>query len=145
MADIVDGIARHLDALGLLTYSPDSTDGDTFAGTMPAAPGEAVALTLRPASTTTAPDDAEVAQLQIRVRGTSDPRVSGRRCRAIRDALHGLANVELPDGTWLVLATAPLPAPMGTDSNGRHEHVTTAALDFTAPTPTPTPDPEPAP
>lgn len=137
MADVTDGIARYLDTLGLLTYDPTGIAGDAFVATMPPAPDQAVSLTLYPAGTTDARDDAEVARLQIRVRGTPDPRVSEQRCRAIRDALHGLAGVELPDGTWLVLATAPLPSPMGPDGNGRHEHFTNAALDYAAPTPTP--------
>lgn len=137
MPDVVGGIARYLAALDLLAYDPTGTTGDTFVGTMPPAPGEAVALTLYGDATTDARDDADSARLQIRVRGTSDPRVSERRCLAIRDALHGLAGVELPDGTWLVLATAPRPSPMGADGNGRHEHVTNAALDIAAPTTTP--------
>lgn len=138
MADVTDGIARYLHALGLITYDPDGITGDTFVGTMPPRPDRAVALTLYDAGTTESRDDAEQARLQIRVRGGPDPRDSERRCRDIRAALHGLAGVELPDGTWLVLATAPLPSPMGADANGRHEHVTNAALDVAAPT-TPTP------
>lgn len=137
MADLTDGIARYLDSLGLLTYDPTGVSGDTFVGTMPATPARAVSLTLYGASTTDARDDADVARMQIRVRGDADPRTSERRCLAIRDALHGLAGVELPDGTWLVLATAPRPSPMGADANGRHEHVTNAAIDYAAPTPTP--------
>jgi hypothetical protein len=137
VADLTDGIARYLDSINLLTYDPTGTSGDTFVGTMPAKPDRAVSLTLYGSATTDAPDDADVARVQIRVRGDADPRTSERRCRAIRDALHGLAGVELPDGTWLVLATAPIPSPMGVDANGRHEHVTTAAIDYAAPTPTP--------
>ncbi|MCZ9348545.1 minor capsid protein [Streptomyces mutabilis] len=137
MADLTDGIARYLDSLDLLTYDPTGVTGDTFVGTMPARPDRAVSLTLYGAATTDARDDADVARMQIRVRGDADPRTSERRCLAIRDALHGLAGVELPDGTWLVLATAPRPSPMGADTNGRHEHVTNAAIDYAAPTPTP--------
>nr|WP_202437981.1 minor capsid protein [Streptomyces sp. SID5910] len=132
-----DGIARYLASLDLLTYDPVGVTGDTYVGTMPPAPDQAVALTLYGDGTPVARDDADTAQLQIRVRGTPDPRVSERRCLALRDALHGLAGIELPDGTWLVLATAPRPSPMGVDANGRHEHVTTAAIDYAAPTPTP--------
>ncbi|MEV7413567.1 minor capsid protein [Streptomyces althioticus] len=134
MADLADGLARYLAARGLLTYDPTGTRGDTFIGTMPPAPDEAVALTLYGDGTTTDRDGADLDRLQIRVRGTADPRKSYDRCLALRDALHGLAGVELPDGTWLVLATAPRPSPMGTDANGRHEHVTNAALDIAAPT-----------
>ncbi|MYV48219.1 minor capsid protein [Streptomyces sp. SID2888] len=135
MADVVDGIARYLDGLGLLDYDPDGTGGDVFIGTMPPAPDQAVSLTLYSAGTPDARDDADTVSLQIRVRGTADPRVSERRCLALRDALHGLAGVELPDGTWLVLATAPRPTPMGPDANRRHEHIANAALEIAAPTP----------
>ncbi|CAL9528940.1 minor capsid protein [Streptomyces sp. enrichment culture] len=137
MTDVTDGIARYLAARGLLTYDPTSTTGDTFVGTMPPKPDRAVSLTLYDAGTTEARDDADTARLQIRVRGTTDPRDSEQRCLAIRNALHGLAGVALPGGAWLVLATAPLPSPMGADANGRHEHVTNAALDIAAPTTTP--------
>ncbi|MBZ6258128.1 minor capsid protein [Streptomyces olivaceus] len=134
MADLTDGIARYLDGLDLLTYDPTGVTGDTFVGTMPAKPDRAVSLTLYGPSTTEARDDADTARLQVRVRGDNDPRTSERRCLALRDALHGLAGVELPDGTWLVLATAPRPSPLGPDANGRHEHVTNAAIDYAAPT-----------
>ncbi|MGA5354048.1 minor capsid protein [Streptomyces thermodiastaticus] len=135
MADLADGLARYLAELGLLAYDPTGVSGDTFIGTMPPVPDQAVSLTLYGAGTTPSRDDADLASVQIRVRGTADPRVSEARCLALRDALHGLAGVELPDGTWLVLATAPRPSPMGVDGNGRHEHVTNAALDIAAPTP----------
>lgn len=46
MADLLDGLARYLDAAGLLTYDPDGVEGDTFIETMPPAPDEAVALAL---------------------------------------------------------------------------------------------------
>ncbi|WP_261958353.1 hypothetical protein [Streptomyces nigrescens] len=36
----------------------------------------------------------------MRVRGAADPRVSRRRAEALYGALHGLAGLELPDGTW---------------------------------------------
>ncbi|WP_405561917.1 minor capsid protein [Streptomyces sp. NBC_01180] len=134
MADLVDGIARRLDAAGLLTYDPTGTTGDTFIGTMPATPDRAVTLTEYDAGTTEARDDTDVTRLQVRVRGDQDPRTSRTRCQAIRDALHGLAGVELPDGTWLVLATAPRPAPMGADATGRFEHVVNVALDIADPT-----------
>ncbi|WP_445396438.1 minor capsid protein [Streptomyces sp. LE64] len=135
MGDVVDGIARFLAARGLVAYDPTGRTGDLFVGTMPAGPDAAVALTAYGTDTPTAPDDDDHrVRLQIRVRGGTDPRVSEARCRALRDALHGQAGVELPGGVWLVLATAPLPSPLGPDATGRHEHVTNAALDVAAPT-----------
>ncbi|MFB7452842.1 minor capsid protein [Streptomyces sp. NPDC056194] len=135
MADLLDGIARHLDAAGLLDYDPTSVTGDTFIEAMPPTPDRAVSLTLYDAGPQQARDDDTDQRLQVRVRGGPDPRVSRTRAQAIYAALHGLRSVQLPDGTWAVLITARgIPAPMGTDSNGRHEHVTNYDVATAAPT-----------
>ncbi|MER7750385.1 minor capsid protein, partial [Streptomyces bacillaris] len=110
----------------------------TFIETMPPAPDEAVSLALYDAGPQTARDDDQDQRLQVRVRGGPDPRVSRTRAQAIYAALHGLANVQLPDGTWAVLIAARgIPAPMGADSSGRHEHVTNFDVSTAAPTTTP--------
>jgi hypothetical protein len=133
--DPLDGIARLLAARGLATYDPDGVTGDLFVETMPPAPDAAVGLWLYDGE---APDPLNAydrPRLQVRVRGGPDPRASRRRCWAIYSALHGLAGTALPDGTWLVLCVArATPAPMGPDSNGRHEHVVNFDLDVSAPT-----------
>ncbi|MFI5808881.1 minor capsid protein [Streptomyces sp. NPDC051561] len=135
MADLLDGIARYLAAAGLLTYNPNGTSGDTFVEAMPPVPDRAVSLALYDGGAPEARDDAEQRRLQVRTRGTADPRVSRVRCEALYRALHGLADVELPDGSWLTLAAARgTPAPMGADSNGRHEHVVNFDLDVSGPT-----------
>ncbi|MFI1191541.1 minor capsid protein [Streptomyces californicus] len=137
MADLdpLDGVAQLLAARGLVTYDPDGTTGDLFIETMPPAPDAAVALWLYDGEAPDTLNAYDRPRLQVRVRGGPDPRVSRRRCRAIYSALHGLAGVELPDGTWLVLAAArATPAPMGPDSSGRHEHVVNFDLDVSAPT-----------
>ncbi|MDT0432806.1 minor capsid protein [Streptomyces salyersiae] len=136
MADVLDGIARHLAAAGLLTYDPTGVGGDCFIESMPPAPDAAVCLSLYDGPQPEARDEADTPRLQIRVRGGPDPRVSRARCTALYRALHGLTGVVLPDGTWLILAAARgTPAPMGTDSTGRHEHVVNFDLDVTGPTP----------
>ncbi|RMB83648.1 minor capsid protein [Streptomyces shenzhenensis] len=138
MADPLDGLARYLAGLDLLTYDPDGITGDTFIETMPPAPDQAVALTLYDGTPPQARDEADTPRLQVRVRGTADPRVSRARCTALYRALHGIAGVELPDGTHLTLAVARgTPAPMGLDSTGRHEHVVNFDLDVSGPTDTP--------
>ncbi|MGW5673937.1 minor capsid protein [Streptomyces sp. NPDC003860] len=125
MANLLDGVARHLAAAGLLTYDPAGITGDTYVETMPPAPDAAVSLALYDAGPPQARDDNVDQRLQVRVRGGPDPRVSRARAEAIYDALHGLTGVQLGDGTVVVLITARgIPAPMGTDSSGRHEHVT---------------------
>lgn len=133
MADLLDGIARHLAAAGLLTYDPTGSTGDAFIEALPPAPDRAVSLALYDAGPPEARDDAEMRRLQIRVRGTADPRVSRTRAEALYRALHGLTDVALADGSALILAAARgTPAPMGTDPAGRHEHVVNFDLDVCA-------------
>ncbi|CAL9296823.1 minor capsid protein [Streptomyces sp. SudanB25_2051] len=134
MADLLDGVARYLDELGLLTYDATGTSGDTFIETLPPEPAEAVGLWLYGAGEQDARNGYDTRSLQVRVRGTADPRTSRRRAEALYGALHGLAGLELPDGTWLVLAAAQAPAPIGTDASGRHEHTVTVRLDVANPT-----------
>ncbi|MFI0906763.1 minor capsid protein [Streptomyces sioyaensis] len=133
--DHLDALARYLHEAGLLTYDPHGTFGDCFVEAMPPAPDEAVCLSLYGAGATDARNGWDERNVQVRVRGTADPRLSRRRCEALYSALHGLAGVELPGGVWLVLAAAvAAPAPMGLDSSGRHEHVVNLRLDIEAPT-----------
>ncbi|HEY6116475.1 MAG TPA: minor capsid protein [Candidatus Dormibacteraeota bacterium] len=126
MADLLDGLARHLQAQGLVTYEPASASGDLFLESMPPTPDEAVTLTIyddgRESDSKLGYDEPYV---QVRVRGTKDPRVSRQRCTAIRDELHGLGEMTLPDGTELILSVAlqNAPASIGIDQLGRHEHV----------------------
>ncbi|MFJ6707027.1 MULTISPECIES: minor capsid protein [unclassified Streptomyces] len=135
MADLLDGLARHLADAGLLTYDPAGIAGDTFAETLPPEPAEAVGLWLYGAGEQDSRNGYDTRQLQVRVRGTADPRVSRRRAEALYGALHGLAGIELPDGTYLVLSVAQqTPTPLGPDSAGRHEHVVNFRLDVDNPT-----------
>lgn len=135
MADLLDGIARLLDAAGLATYKPDGPGGDLFIEHMPPTPDAAVGLWLYDSGTPDARNAYDTVRLQVRVRGGPDPRTSRTRAQDIYSELHGLAGIELADGTWLVLAAAiGTPAPMGPDSNGRHEHVVNVSLDVSAPT-----------
>ncbi|MEU2759391.1 minor capsid protein [Streptomyces sp. NPDC007094] len=134
MADLLDSLARYLDALGLVDYDPTGRSGDLFVEAMPPKPDLAVSLALYDGPAPEARDDAEQRRLQVRVRGGPDPRLSRARCEALYRAVHGLAGVELPGGLWLTLAAARgTPAPMGPDSNGRHEHVVNFDLDVSGP------------
>jgi hypothetical protein len=133
--DYLGALARYLHAAGLLVYDPHGTCGDTFIEVMPPAPDEAVCLSLYGAGALDARNAWDIRSLQVRTRGTADPRPSRRRAEAIYSTLHGLAGVELPGGAWLVLAAAvATPAPMGVDDAGRHEHVTNYRLDIESPT-----------
>lgn len=135
MGDLLDGIARHLQAQGLLTYLTELPGGDTFLESMPASPDEAVVLTIyddgREPDSLLGYDEPRV---QVRVRGTQDPRVSRQRCAAIRNELHGLGPLTLPDGTRLILSVAlqNAPASIGIDQLGRHEHVCNFRMEIRA-------------
>ena len=126
MADLLDGIARHLASKGLVEYDATGTGGTCFIESMPSRPGLAVVLTVYDDGRE--PDSKigyDEPRMQVRVRGDQDPRTSRQVCAAIRSELHGLGPVTLPDGTELKLSISlqGAPASMGVDSNGRHEHV----------------------
>jgi hypothetical protein len=135
LADLLDGMARYLAGLGLVVYDPDGTSGDCFIDTMPPQPDAAVALGAYGLGEPDPLNDDDESGLQVRVRGGPDPRPSRARCQAIYSALQGLASVALPDGTWLILAAAQqTTTPLGTDANGRHEHVVNFRLNTVNPT-----------
>lgn len=136
MADLLDGLARLLADTGHATYDPDGTmRRPVHRGHAHAAPDAAVGLWLYDGGEQDARNAYDDVRLQVRVRGGPDPRVSRARCTAIYGELHGLAGVELADGTWLILAAARgTPAPMGRDQSGRHEHVVNFDVSVSAPT-----------
>ncbi|MFD5231018.1 minor capsid protein [Streptomyces qaidamensis] len=134
MADVTDGVARLLAGLDLLAYDPTGKTGDTFVERMPSTPDAAVCLSLYDAGAPDTISAYDTVRLQVRVRGGPDPRTSRDRAWAIYSALHGLAGVDLPDGTWLILSAARgTPGPMGVDAQGRHEHVVNFDLDVSSP------------
>ncbi|MFB7029674.1 MULTISPECIES: minor capsid protein [unclassified Streptomyces] len=139
--DLLDGLARYLAERGLVAYTPGGDLTDTcFLEHMPSGPDEAVALTIYDAAGE--PDSLlpyDEPRVQVLVRGTTDPRVSRRRCRAIRAALHGLGPVVLPDGTELTLSVCLQgdAASLGVDENGRHEHVANFRMEIVRSAPSP--------
>lgn len=123
--DLLDGIARHLDAAGLVTYDPDGITGSLFIESTPPTDGTAVVLTEYDDGTE--PDSKlpyDEPRFQVKVRGDLDPRTSKNLCKQIRSELHGLGPLALPNGTELILAVAlqPGPASLGPDENRRHSH-----------------------
>lgn len=136
--DLLDGLARYLAERGLVTYtSGGGVDEDCFQEFMPSSPDEAVALTVYDGGTE--PDSLlpySEPRVQVRVRGTTDPRVSRRRCMAIFSALHGLGPVILPDGTNLIssISIQGGPVSLGVDENRRHEHVCNFRMEIRQPT-----------
>ncbi|MFI8360709.1 minor capsid protein [Streptomyces sp. NPDC085612] len=132
MADLLDGIARYLAERGHGTYGPDVVGATICLEQMPSQPDELVVLTVYDGGA--AESDSllgyDEPRMQIRVRGTTDPRVSRTRALAIYSELHGLGPVTLPDGTHLILCVALQPVfSMGVDENRRHEHAFNARLE----------------
>lgn len=126
MADLLDGIAQYLHQRGIVTYDPTVASGNCFLESMPSAPDVVTVLTLYDDGVE--PDSLlpyDEPRLQVRVRGTRNPRISRALCSRIRSELHGLGPVVLPDGTEVILAVALSGAPgsLGVDSSQRHEHV----------------------
>ncbi|MET9510757.1 minor capsid protein [Streptomyces flavidovirens] len=125
MADLLDGLARHLEGLGLLSYDETGITGDTFMESMPSRPDSVVVLTIYGGAEADSKLGYDEPNVQLRVRGGPDPRTSRQRAKAIRDELHGLGPITLPDGTLLLscIAIQAAPALLQRDDNGRHEHV----------------------
>ncbi|MGW4602741.1 minor capsid protein [Streptomyces sp. NPDC004532] len=125
MADLLDGLARHLDAAELVTYDPTGPTGDLFFEAMPSTPDRCVVLTIYGGPEPDSKLPYSEPSVQVRVRGTQDPSVSRARAQAIFDELHGLGPITLPDGTRLLscIAIQAAPQSMGRDEVNRFEHV----------------------
>lgn len=124
---ILDGLARHLHGLGIVTYTPTGVLSGVWPlaiETMPQDPDQVVVLTGYGGPGADSKLGYDTPRVQARVRGGSDPRTSRAKCKDIYDALHGL-DTTLPDGTLLILCLGLQSSPqsMGTDANNRHEHV----------------------
>lgn len=134
MADLADGLLQHLAAAGLLTYDPEGINGDAFSDLMPAAPDDAVCLTLYGGAPVDSKLPYDTPNVQVRTRAQADPRIARARAQAIYAELNGLGPVTLPDGTYLLLAVAnQTPSSLGQDDTGRPEYVVNFSLEVHAP------------
>jgi hypothetical protein len=135
--DLLDGVARYLMARGHVTYDPAGVSGDCFIESTPSTPDACVVLTVYDDGAET---DSQIGYddipVQVKGRGTTDPRVSRRRVQAIRDELLGLGETLLPDGTYLLLCLGNAAvAGLGVDENRRHQHVANLKLRVRSATP----------
>jgi hypothetical protein len=130
-------LARYLDGLGLLDFDELGVTGDTFIAAVPAQPDEVVILT---PSGGPAPDfrlGYDSPTLQLRYRGTRDPRIALQRAESIYAALQSLGGVTLPDGTYVTrcMALQSNPTFIGNDQNGRAEFTHNFEFEVRNPTP----------
>lgn len=135
---VLDGLGRYIDSIGLGRWLDTGTyaDGDValMLERIPQTPDRAIALTLYAGNTVPSKGSVDEPRVQLRIRGTTDPSWSRGRAEDLYNALNGLTNTTLPDGTHLVLAYATgYPAYMGRDNNERHEHVVNLACSITNP------------
>ncbi len=133
---LLDGLAQYLATAGLGTYQTSGTyapeDVALTVEYLPDRPDRVVCLTGYGGATVPSGQHVDEPRVQVRVRGTTGPTWSRERAQAIHDELHGLAAIDLPDGTHLVLAVAQgAPGYMGRDDNARHEHVVNIACSIT--------------
>jgi hypothetical protein len=122
--DLLTGVAEHLGAAGAGTWRPDGTgyaSGETaiVLAVSPPEPDRLIVLTEY------GPLDADgigdvVMGLQVRTRGTTDPRVVMAIRDAVHEALDGLAHVDL-SGVKVSQIFHQSGTPIGQDGNDRHE------------------------
>lgn len=138
---LAEGIAAWLGAnVPGLAWQPDGAYPDGTVGLyveqLPAGPDVAVAVL----TTDGQPSDSLLAwdmpALQVRVRGDRSPFGAQQIAQRIYSALHGLSDVELPDGMWLGLATClnSGPTTSAPDEQGRWQWVVGVDLQVMAPT-----------
>lgn len=131
-------VAQYLAArLASVSFSLTTPGGNTRIGSMPTSPDLAVGIwpTAGPESSTKAGYDER--GIQVRTRGTTDPRTGYDLGVEIYDELHGLKQVTLPGGTLVVRCAGVQsePVSIGEDSNGRHEYTINFRLEVRNPTP----------
>jgi hypothetical protein len=121
---LLNGLAEYLAAAGVGTFRASGSyqSGDSnpiFIGVVPASPDRAVTLTGYPVEDSLNLSDSTQG-VQVRTRGTKDPRTTSDLADAVFDALHGLEWIEL-GGIRVSQARRVSGSPLGPDENGRHE------------------------
>ncbi|MDF5756659.1 minor capsid protein [Spongiactinospora sp. TRM90649] len=123
--DLLTGLAEFLAAHDVADWNEDgyyaSGQVALTIGGLPPSPDRAISLAVygagREGDHATQADS--VMQVQARIRGGTDPRLTDDLADAVFDRLHGLSEVELPTGIWLYQAQRRIVAPLDRDSSGR--------------------------
>lgn len=104
------------------SFDTTGVTGNVFISTMPDKP-DTLVMVSEYGSTSDDRNPFDDISVQVRVRGTRDPRVSYNIAKEIYDELHGLTNtVLISDGTRIVKVVAQnTPIDIGRDDNLRHE------------------------
>lgn len=136
--DLLTGVAAYLAAGGVGTWRPSGvyllTDVRPIIITaVPASPDEVIVLTPYTVSDDYSLSDS-VQGVQVRTRGTRDPRTVQAVDDDVFGRLHGAHGVTLPGGLRLVACERQSGTPLGVDGNGRHERSSNYYLTVNRPT-----------
>ena len=121
LATLSTEIARLLEARGAGNYE-DGPGGDLFVEWMPDEPDVAVAIYTGSGSESSAAEGEDKPNLMVRIRGTRDARTALTKAALVYNALHGLGDTLLADGTRLIYCLAIQSGfnRIGVDEAGRH-------------------------
>ena len=127
------GIAKYLsdnvpsmgfDPSGSSAYPPDSTyTAGIYILDIPDSPDRAIGMFQYPGQESTPKLGYDSPNIQVRVRGTRDPRTAISMANSIYNQLHGLTETELYEGTYITTCVGLQSGPvyLGKDANKRHE------------------------
>lgn len=118
---LIDELATYLHEQDVVVFTEDP-GGNCFIEKLPQEPEVAVALYNRGGD----PSDSKLGYvrptIQVIVRGGADPRPAFEWAQQVYDALHGLRNLTLPGGTWLVSCLGLQSGPVSLGRNERDQY-----------------------
>lgn len=136
-SDLLAGVAQKLEDAGVGVYHPSgvylSTDVGIVFDVVPANPEQVVVLTAYSDDDDPTQDESAVG-VQVRTRGTQDPRTSQDMQDAAFDVLHNLPRQQI-GGTTVSSCLRRSTAYLGVDGNGRHERVSNYRITLHRPSP----------
>jgi minor capsid protein len=132
-----EAFARLMALKGLGTFSLSDATGDIYLITLPQTPDECMAVATYAGVESDSRLPYDEPNVQIRVRGTKDNAPSVKaRAQAVYDAIHGLGNVTLADGSIMQLAVGNQGGPIyiSRDALNRHEYTVNFRTEIWRPT-----------
>jgi hypothetical protein len=135
-SDFAAGLAQILDDESIATWDASGAYTSTQVGVtlnvIPEAPDQIVAITVYDVTDHAELNDSTLG-VQIRLRGTRDPRSVLDRDDAIFNVFEGMRETTI-NGVALVIMARQSSLPLGRDKNDRHEHSSTYYAQIAHPT-----------
>jgi hypothetical protein len=132
-----EAFARLLADKGLGTFSLSDASGTIYLITLPQSPDECMAVATYAGVESDSRLPYDEPNIQVRVRGTKDNAPSVKmRAQSVYDAIHGLGNYTLADGSVIQLAVGNQAGPIyiARDSLNRHEYTVNFRTEIWRPT-----------